>query len=519
MKTKTKLVKFLAIFLSVALLASSGSVYAQTGTSTDAVEPSDVELLTAIPGDSQARLSWDRATDNAGVTGYKIYQGTQSVQTSEDRYELPPVLVNNLNEYTVQNLINGQTYYFSVTALDAAGNESPNYSPEAAATPQSGLRLASLEDDGRPPQVTSITAEDIVTVKIVFSEPMRLPQEQPESAFQLEKLLDRSRLRVQNAVLDSRDVTGATVLLTTAPQEQGAEYVLTAGIELEDYYNNPIVSGTSDTGSFRGSAVQRAPASAASAQSLPSQTAPLSNGTPTAQTSSTPLDTAAPQLASGNADFDNRVVLAFSERVRLPSNPVSQFEIFKRGTTERLNVLNVSLSVDGRNAYVTTAPQQPVEYEVRVNGITDEAGNALASGSSVFVTGRGSALRDLIPPEDVLRLVARIKDAQNNIVELQWQGSPNSAGDLADQLLYQGSGRTNASFGSSTSLGTSTRSAEIRDLSPGNWYTFRVAARDTWNNESRGATASLFLPQTGPGAFAAGLTALFMGWYSRRKKK
>lgn len=526
MKNKTKkLVKMLAIAaMAVVLVPSSGILYAQTATTEtssiqDTVKPRDVDNLHATAGDALVQLGWDSASDNAGVTGYKIYYGTHSVQSSEDRYDLPIIPVENVTNYTVQNLINGQTYFFAATALDAAGNESVNYSSEVSATPQAGARLAPAEDDGRPPQVAAVSAEDIVTVKVVFSEPIRLPEEQPASAFTIETSLSgagNTRLAVQNAQIDTMDLEGKTVLLTTAPQESGSEYVLTAGIELSDYFGNPIVSGTSDTGSFRGSAVENT-RTTASAQT---QTDRLMEQS-TEQPAALPLaDTDSPLITSGSADFGNRIALTFSEKIVLPANPTEQFIVYKNRTQERLNILNVSLSVDGKTAYLTTAQQEPVEYEVFVSGVTDEAGNQIPTQSnSITVSGRGAGIQDLIPPEDVAQLIARIKDAQRSIIELQWQPSRNSAGDLADQLLSQGVGRRNVAFGTSTSLGTSTSTVQVADLTPGNWYTFKLATADTSGNRSAGALASIFLPQTGPGAAAAGLTALVMGFLSKRKRR
>lgn len=62
-------------------------------------------------------LTWDAATDNIGVTGYKIYKGTASgiYDSSED--------VGNVTSYVV-TVPSGGTWFFVVTAYDAAGNES-----------------------------------------------------------------------------------------------------------------------------------------------------------------------------------------------------------------------------------------------------------------------------------------------------------------------------------------------------------------------------------------------------------
>lgn len=68
----------------------------------------------AFAGD--AILSWTPNTDS-DVAGYKVYYGTVS------RHYGAPITVGNQTAYTVTGLGLG-TYYFALTAYDAAGNES-----------------------------------------------------------------------------------------------------------------------------------------------------------------------------------------------------------------------------------------------------------------------------------------------------------------------------------------------------------------------------------------------------------
>ncbi|MFA6520850.1 MAG: fibronectin type III domain-containing protein [Candidatus Gracilibacteria bacterium] len=224
-KKHTKLLATIGI--SILLTSGAGLIYAQSSdsaqnvaVSADAVEPSDVENLKAQPGDSEVLLTWDKATDNVGVTGYKIYRGTQSVKSADSDYDLPSIPVTgNINSYGVKNLTNGQKYYFTITAKDAAGNESASYATEASATPQSGLTVSQVADDGASPQIKEVKSEDVISVKVIFSEAVKLPMEQPASAFKIEKVLDKSRLAVQKAEVDARDATGKTVILTVEPQK------------------------------------------------------------------------------------------------------------------------------------------------------------------------------------------------------------------------------------------------------------------------------------------------------------
>lgn len=415
-KLTQKYAKVVAISMAVLLLTSGTSIVsAQTngsstppaGTSTevtppaansaDATEPSDVENLKALPGDGEVLLSWDVSTDNVSVVGYKIYRGTRSVRTSTDLYDLPTIPVGNVKSYTVKNLQNDHAYYFSMTAVDAADNESANYATEVSATPKIGLTLPDFADDGASPTVKEVKSEDAISVTVKFSEPIKLPEERPESAFQITKTTDNARLAVQRAELDARDVTGKTVLLTTAPQTGDAEYNVTVGIEVEDFFGNSVISGMSDKGTFKGS-----------------------------------------------------------------------------------------------------APKQQ------------------ASGTSTAM--HGSAMPDTTSPEDVTKLSSRVKDVKKSIIELRWTASKNKDNDLANQLMYKSTDRTGKAYGDSATLGTTATSTVVQNLEGGKWYTFKISTKDTTGNESKGATTSIYLPKTGPGMVAAGITALFMGWYRRKKK-
>ncbi|GIO97435.1 hypothetical protein J14TS5_25210 [Paenibacillus lautus] len=72
---------------------------------------------------SSISLSWNASTDNVGVTGYEIYQGSNLVTT----------LSGSTLSYTVNGLQAGISYTFTVKARDAAGNVSPASSPITAA--------------------------------------------------------------------------------------------------------------------------------------------------------------------------------------------------------------------------------------------------------------------------------------------------------------------------------------------------------------------------------------------------
>ena len=88
--------------------------------------------LAATAGAGQVTLSWAAPAYDGGspVTGYNIYQGTSAGGESATPVNSSPVTATSL---TVTGLASGTTYYFVVTAVNAAGEGQA--SDEASATP------------------------------------------------------------------------------------------------------------------------------------------------------------------------------------------------------------------------------------------------------------------------------------------------------------------------------------------------------------------------------------------------
>jgi hypothetical protein len=85
--------------------------------------PTGVHVTGTGPG--SISLAWNASTDNVGVTGYRIYEGTAVTA------------VANSPAVAVTGLLAGSSHTFTVTALDAAGNES-GHSAAVTATAGSG---------------------------------------------------------------------------------------------------------------------------------------------------------------------------------------------------------------------------------------------------------------------------------------------------------------------------------------------------------------------------------------------
>ncbi|WP_430122913.1 fibronectin type III domain-containing protein [Paenibacillus solani] len=98
-----------------------------TGGGTDTTAPTAPSNLT-VSGvtSSSVTLSWQASTDNVGVTGYDVYQGSSLA-----------VSVTGLSA-TISGLTPSTTYSFKVVAKDAAGNLSPASSTVNATTSGTG---------------------------------------------------------------------------------------------------------------------------------------------------------------------------------------------------------------------------------------------------------------------------------------------------------------------------------------------------------------------------------------------
>lgn len=500
--------KLLSLLMASIALGVFGSLSVNAQTA-DAIMPSDVENVKAVAADKQITLSWNVANDNVGVKGYKIYYGTNSVTKDGGSYNMGPLDAGNKITYTVADLKNGTPYYFAVTAYDAAGNESENYSLEATAIPEGKISDDKpLATDTEAPKVVKAesVAKDIV--KVSFSETVALPAVNPDGAFAIKNDANQEILKVLKAAMDTSDSAQKTVLLTTDVQKAGVSYILTAGIQVKDASGNPIVSGTSDTAPFTGTDLEPKPA-------------PDSKD-----------DKVAPQIIEVKTLDATHVQVTFSEMVVFAKEPKQNFIITEEEKIENtLAVTGVELQKDGAEneamiATVITDPQKALSYNLIVVDATDKAGNLMAveKSSSTFM-GRASekpsdlkpedGLADTVSPEDVTEFAARLARAM--VMRLSWKSSLDTKGDLDHYVLYKS--KDGKTYGEGVILKKEDSVFDVLDLVPGVKYFFKLTAKDMAGNESQGAVTTFTLPATGPEIALLLVGSLGIGKVLKRKKK
>ena len=91
-------------------------------------------------------LAWDASPD-ASVTGYRVYYGVASGDYTNS------AVVGNVTTATFANLVEGVTYYFSATAYDSSGVESPFSNETSYSVPVAGANL--------PPTLNALSAVSI----------------------------------------------------------------------------------------------------------------------------------------------------------------------------------------------------------------------------------------------------------------------------------------------------------------------------------------------------------------------
>lgn len=475
----------------------------------DTEEPSDVENLQATAGAGMVTLTWDVATDNELVDGYKVYYGTSPVSEPGQEYDFEPIDVGNVITYNVTGLDNGTTYYFAVTAYDSSGNESLNYSVEASATPLQGAA-----GEGAP-TVVSANVQDRSTILVTFSEAINLPANATGS-FTIVEDGSGIPLEVLSASMDLNDATNRTVVLTTEQQTAGQTYIVTAGIQITDLDGNPVESGTSDTAIFTGTD-----------QEAPSEEDPTD-------------DTEGPELLNVETPDAVTVIVTFSEPVVLSPDPTQNFVITEESdSTATLAINSASLNGDGTQVTLTTAEQEGINYFLVVLDVADANGNLMdvANNAAAF-TGFGMTTQepveeepieeepieeepieeepsDTTAPEDATDFVAKL--FSDMMVQLSWTPSLNSAGDLANYVLYRST--DGIAYGEGVQLGADAATYDLSGLSAGVKYYYKLAARDEAGNESDGVIASFMLPETGPELALLFGGSLGLGRFMTRRKK
>jgi curli biogenesis system outer membrane secretion channel CsgG len=257
------------------------------------------------------KVSWDANTE-PDLAGYKIYYGQ-----SANNYTTT-INVGNVTLYTVDQLTEGVTYYFVVTAYDLAGNESGFSTEVSALVPSS---------DRTPPSVLSVRIIDGSTVEVKFSESVSKASAENKANYTIDNGIVVSRATLQP---DNR-----TVILATGAHQSGKTYRITIQ-KIADRAPVPNVMAQAASLTYSFQAVDRTP----------------------------------PVATNFRAVNQQSLEVVFDE----PVTSATATNTANYAITPSVTVLNASLLSDNRTVVLTTSTHAfGVSYSLSISGIADRA--------------------------------------------------------------------------------------------------------------------------------------------------
>ncbi len=215
------------------------SVFAQ-----EAVPPNGVDDLTAIAGDKQITLNWKEATDDGVIMAYKIYYGVNSVETIDDSYDDEITTPDAQTSYTLKNLQNGTTYYFSVTAIDDEDIESEEYSYEVSAKPvsKSGSNTLSDPTSNNKGNPTAISAEQISNSEVIVNMSESVKIKGGTSSLTFEEKISGRKITIQDVSVNSNKIL---ITINENSLDANNTYRITPHSLIEDLSGNPVLTNNS----------------------------------------------------------------------------------------------------------------------------------------------------------------------------------------------------------------------------------------------------------------------------------
>lgn len=271
-----------------------------------------------------ATVSWDANTES-DLSGYKIYYGIQPNHNYQNVVD-----VGDVTSFTINNLENGRTYYFAVTAYDFSGNES-SFSTEVSADIGTGN---SDPPAATPPELVNAVPIGETQVDVIFNEAL-----DKASAENVLNYSINNGVQVLSATLDASETI---VHLITSAHQAGRDYVLSVS-GVKDKAGTEIAAGSSTSYSISGGDSPPALVSVV-----------LQGATQIDVTFSEPLDKA-------SAEDKNHYAINLNMEVK--------------AAILSTNLVTVHL--------LTSKHQDNLEYTLTVNNIKDADGTLIPANSSI----------------------------------------------------------------------------------------------------------------------------------------
>jgi beta-lactamase superfamily II metal-dependent hydrolase/chitodextrinase len=150
--------------------AGSSTTYTSKGGTPDTQAPTAPgSLVASAVSSSEIDLSWSAASDNVGVTGYSVYRSPNGSSFSLAGTSSTPGFAD-------LGLASSTTYWYRVTARDAAGNESPASTTASATTSAPPVRSLTVTSpnggeswSGGSSQAITWTSSNVSNVKLEYT--------------------------------------------------------------------------------------------------------------------------------------------------------------------------------------------------------------------------------------------------------------------------------------------------------------------------------------------------------------
>jgi hypothetical protein len=399
---------------------------------TDTQPPSIPSSLTAtIVNGDDVQLAWSAATDNTGVTGYRVYRSVTAGFTPDASTLI--ATVGAVTSYVDPDRVTG-TWHYRVIAIDAATNAS---APSAQAT-------ATITSDSQPP-----SAPGNVTATVTGGDDVQL---------------------AWTAATDNTGVTGYRVYrsATTGFTPGAGTLIATVSSSATSYLDPDRAPGT---WYYRVIAVDAATnASAPSAQAL-------ATIGPDSEPPSAPGNLA----ATVGGDDVHLNWAASTDNVG-----VTAYKVYESGPPDFTPGGNTStlLATLGAGSTSYTHANQPVgTSNYRVVAL-DSAGNVSAPSAEVAGTVAGP---NAFPPSRPSNLTATVS---GDLVDLRWSPSSDDVG-VTSYRVYRSATPNFWPFANGNWVGdapgTVTSFRDHLNLSNGTFY-YKVIALDAINNFSHAST-------------------------------
>lgn len=110
------------LILVMLLFAACGESPSDSGEEEDTTPPSAPGEIEGTSGDGIVELKWS-ASEEEDVAGYNLYRSESNFSEVSEMNTVNRFLISDI-EYTDEDLQNGTTYYYRLTAVDENNNES-----------------------------------------------------------------------------------------------------------------------------------------------------------------------------------------------------------------------------------------------------------------------------------------------------------------------------------------------------------------------------------------------------------